>query len=588
MGLKKATVKLGADIGEFTSKMRKASSSFKKMGKNIQKAGKTMSMSLTAPLTAFAAASIKAFDTQAKSEAKLMTALKGNKKAFDNLTKSATAFQNVSTFGDEEIIAQQAYLASLGLTESEINKVISASMDLASGTGQTLEFGVKNLAKTFGGLTGELGESIPALKNLTKEQLMAGDAVDVVAEQFKGQAQAAAKAGAGGLKQLSNRFGDLMEKIGEMLIPLLNQLVSWVDQSITAWNNLDEGLKIAIVTLGGVLAAIGPMVTLFGTLVSVVGFFMSPLGAVIAGFAALSAAAIYVVDNFEAFKERFSDVGWWKNALIQMLQWFIEYNPYSLIIKGFNKVLDYFGKEPIGNVFENMSDGLEDLKVQTNDYKNEFGSFSDAISNAATKAKNSLLGLGSGLGIGTGGGLPSVSGGGSTSTGSSGGGPIATITAQVKELTTETQKFGLAMANDFANSFATAVTSGENFMVSMGNIFKDLAKQIAGMLIKAAMLAAVFSLIPSLGAAQAAAGGATGFSGILSGIMGGSFANGGKPPLGKVSLVGEAGPELFVPNSSGSIVPNDALGGSVIPDVRISGDDLLIVFDKANRRKARR
>ena len=588
MGLKKATVKLGADIGEFTSKMRKASSSFKKMGKNIQRAGKTMSMSLTAPLTAFAAASIKAFDTQAKSEAKLMTALKGNKKAFDNLTKSATAFQNVSTFGDEEIIAQQAYLASLGLTESEINKVISASMDLASGTGQTLEFGVKNLAKTFGGLTGELGESIPALKNLTKEQLMAGDAVDVVAEQFKGQAQAAAKAGAGGLKQLSNRFGDLMEKIGEMLIPLLNQLVSWVDQSITAWNNLDEGLKIAIVTLGGVLAAIGPMVTLFGTLVSVVGFFMSPLGAVIAGFAALSAAAIYVVDNFEAFKERFSDVGWWKNALIQMLQWFIEYNPYSLIIKGFNKVLDYFGKEPIGNVFENMSDGLEDLKVQTNDYKNEFGSFSDAISNAATKAKNSLLGLGSGLGIGTGGGLPSVSGGGSTSTGSSGGGPIATITAQVKELTTETQKFGLAMANDFANSFATAVTSGENFMVSMGNIFKDLAKQIAGMLIKAAMLAAVFSLIPSLGAAQAAAGGATGFSGILSGIMGGSFANGGKPPLGKVSLVGEAGPELFVPNSSGSIVPNDALGGSVIPDVRISGDDLLIVFDKANRRKARR
>ena len=588
MGLKKATVKLGADIGEFTSKMRKASSSFKKMGKNIQKAGKTMSMSLTAPLTAFAAASIKAFDTQAKSEAKLMTALKGNKKAFDNLTKSATAFQNVSTFGDEEIIAQQAYLASLGLTESEINKVISASMDLASGTGQTLEFGVKNLAKTFGGLTGELGESIPALKNLTKEQLMAGDAVDVVAEQFKGQAQAAAKAGAGGLKQLSNRFGDLMEKIGEMLIPLLNQLVSWVDQSITAWNNLDEGLKIAIVTLGGVLAAIGPMVTLFGTLVSVVGFFMSPLGAVIAGFAALSAAAIYVVDNFEAFKERFSDVGWWKNALIQMLQWFIEYNPYSLIIKGFNKVLDYFGKEPIGNVFENMSDGLEDLKVQTNDYKNEFGSFSDAISNAATKAKNSLLGLGSGLGIGTGGGLPSVSGGGSTSTGSSGGGPIATITAQVKELTTETQKFGLAMANDFANSFATAVTSGENFMVSMGNIFKDLAKQIAGMLIKAAMLAAVFSLIPSLGAAQAAAGGATGFSGILSGIMGGSFANGGKPPLGKVSLVGEAGPELFVPNSSGSIIPNHELGGSVIPDVRISGDDLLIVFDKANRRKARR
>ncbi len=66
-----------------------------------------------------------------------------------------------------------------------------------------------------------------------------------------------------------------MEQIGEMLIPILNQMVDFVDKGITAWNNLDGGLKIAIVTLGGVLASIGPLVYLFGTLVSVVGFFMS-------------------------------------------------------------------------------------------------------------------------------------------------------------------------------------------------------------------------------------------------------------------------------------------------------------------------
>ena len=55
-------------------------------------------------------------------------------------------------------------------------------------------------------------------------------------------------------------------------------------------------------------------------------------------------------------------------------------------------------------------------------------------------------------------------------------------------------------------------------------------------------------------------------------------------------MVGEEGPELFNPGStSGTIIPNHALGGgSVIPDVRISGDDLLIVFDRANRRKQRR
>ena len=68
------------------------------------------------------------------------------------------------------------------------------------------------------------------------------------------------------------------------------------------------------------------------------------------------------------------------------------------------------------------------------------------------------------------------------------------------------------------------------------------------------------------------------------------FADGGRPPLGKLSMVGERGPELFVPDQAGTIIPNHALGGggTVIPDVRISGNDLLIVFDRAERRKNRR
>lgn len=43
--------------------------------------------------------------------------------------------------------------------------------------------------------------------------------------------------------------------------------------------------------------------------------------------------------------------------------------------------------------------------------------------------------------------------------------------------------------------------------------------------------------------------------------LGGFFANGGDPPVGKVSIVGERGPELFVPKQSGTIIPNEALGG---------------------------
>lgn len=50
------------------------------------------------------------------------------------------------------------------------------------------------------------------------------------------------------------------------------------------------------------------------------------------------------------------------------------------------------------------------------------------------------------------------------------------------------------------------------------------------------------------------------------------FANGGRPPVGRPSVVGERGPELFVPRSAGTIIPNHAMGGAnVTVNVDASG-----------------
>lgn len=74
-----------------------------------------------------------------------------------------------------------------------------------------------------------------------------------------------------------------------------------------------------------------------------------------------------------------------------------------------------------------------------------------------------------------------------------------------------------------------------------------------------------------LGGALGGLGGGSGMSsvlsggGSLSGILG--FAAGGSPPVGKVSIVGERGPELFVPNTAGKIIPNNALGGGAAAPV---------------------
>lgn len=53
-----------------------------------------------------------------------------------------------------------------------------------------------------------------------------------------------------------------------------------------------------------------------------------------------------------------------------------------------------------------------------------------------------------------------------------------------------------------------------------------------------------------------------GISGIISGAFGGGRASGGPVTSGTTYLVGEKGPELFTPNTSGAIIPNGAMGGS--------------------------
>ena len=53
------------------------------------------------------------------------------------------------------------------------------------------------------------------------------------------------------------------------------------------------------------------------------------------------------------------------------------------------------------------------------------------------------------------------------------------------------------------------------------------------------------------------------------------FADGGRPPVGRPSIVGERGPELFMPDRAGTIIPNHALGSTtVIVNVDASGSSV--------------
>jgi hypothetical protein len=94
---------------------------------------------------------------------------------------------------------------------------------------------------------------------------------------------------------------------------------------------------------------------------------------------------------------------------------------------------------------------------------------------------------------------------------------------------------------DWGRNFADAMLQGEfSFSSFVDNMINELAR-----------IAIANATQPLFNA----------FAAGIGDIFGGFFADGGEPPMGKISVVGENGPELFVPKSPGTIIPNESLGG---------------------------
>ena len=166
----------------------------------------------------------EAYEVQEKAEKALQKAADNNpylnRESVQRLKDYASEIQSASNFGDEGTIDVMAQLAASGRSESEIMKLVAAAADYAAAKHISLESAVQNLNKSYGGLAGELGDLFPEVKALTAEQLKNGEAVDIIAQKYKGFAQEAADSGT----QAKNAFGDFMESVGKIANPFFEAL----------------------------------------------------------------------------------------------------------------------------------------------------------------------------------------------------------------------------------------------------------------------------------------------------------------------------------------------------------------------------
>lgn len=191
----------------------------------------------------------EAYKVQEKAEKALSKAAENNPylndEGVERLKDFAGEIQKVSNYGDEATIDIMAQLAATGRSEAEIMKIMAAAADYAAAKHISLESAVQNLNKSYGGLAGELGELFPEVKALTAEQLKNGEAVDIIAQKYKGLAQEAADSGT----QAKNAFGDFMESVGKMANPIfegLNQRAKSFWEAMTEqMNKFNDALETA-------------------------------------------------------------------------------------------------------------------------------------------------------------------------------------------------------------------------------------------------------------------------------------------------------------------------------------------------------
>ncbi len=214
----KTVSKIKAELTLDNSKFKKG---LKNSGDNTKKFAKGAAAAIAAVAAAMITLGVKAskaYDIQIKAEASLLAALKGRVDVQEELIIQAGILQEQTLFGDEETIKAQAMLAAMGANQQAISTLIPLVQDLATMYGMNLAQAASLVGKSIGSSTNALsryGIEITGAVGSTERFTSAAEALN---KQVGGQAAAAAKVGLGPLIQMTNAWGDLLEKIGETIV----------------------------------------------------------------------------------------------------------------------------------------------------------------------------------------------------------------------------------------------------------------------------------------------------------------------------------------------------------------------------------
>ena len=142
---------------------------------------------------------------------------------------------------------------------------------------------------------------------------------------------------------------------------------------------------------------------------------------------------------------------------------------------------------------------------------------------------------------------------------------LTEVTGQFPSLDVGMRKVANTASSAMTKGFTDAITGAEKFSDAMKKMAKSVIDSLIEMLVQYYITQQIFGAITSMFPTgnKSLTNGSSNMQGNLDAANAaiGSKAIGGSVQAGQNYMVGERGAEMFVPNQSGAIIPNDKLGG---------------------------
>jgi hypothetical protein len=590
-----ATLKVDflGDLNDLTKKFRSATTQMESFANRINRIGKQMSVALTAPITAFAGVSVRAFAKQEDAERKLASAIRATGGQVDanmaRFTAFATEMQRLTVVGDETTLGLLQLATAQGLSADASERAVRNAIAMQSAFNVGAESAIRMTAALEQGDATMLRRYIPALRGVTDEAEMLAKAHEILSGAFE-IAQDEALTFGGQVAQLRNAFGDFQEQVGAVIAKGLGPFVRRAQLMVEQLQAMDEATLKARVQMGLFVAAIGPALIVFSKLATAFLALMTPLTAKIALFAALGAGIVVVYQNAQQLSERFVyyfSVA--KDAVLGMV---------ASALEALGRLVSYVDAVA-GAALLGLGASVGGLRDEMDRPEfTEFVGFLEAMGNVASSVGAKFTAMWDSILERVDPGVKAMSDMATETERFASGIERATVAGQtfsgsmanISEVTLPNMSEGIewvsyemqflqSVADTFVNSFGQGMAN----LIVQGGKFIDVLENMGRLLASAAIQKAITIFL---------SGGleGSGFFGSGGGLFGALFgrATGGQVGRGQPYMVGERGPELFVPGANGFVAPNNAISGmgasvNVTGTFRIQGTDLIATIERAKR-----